>query len=401
LTGNETPSHTRISVIGATGSVGGAVLDICRRHPGRFRVKALAGLANVSRMAGLSAEFSPELVAMVDPEAAKRLRPLVSPGTRVLSGLDSLEELALSPESDHVVFASSGTAAIPSLMATLRTGKTVSLANKESLVIAGPWVMPLASGKNQLRPLDSEHNAVWQCLAGEMNRSIREIVLTASGGPFRTLEISELEHVTPRMALRHPVWAMGAKITVDSATLMNKGLEILEAMQLFNLPAARVRALVHPQSLVHGMVVFSDCTMKWLLSNPDMRIPAAVALAYPERLQVKEDAALEFPPLETLSLSFEQPDLNRFPCLSLALEAARTGGAAPALLVGADEIAVKAFLEEDLSFKAIPRLIEKVLTSYQGSGPNSAEEAIAIMEWSRRKALELISPEKSSRRSSS
>ncbi len=387
-----------LAVIGATGSVGGAVLDVCRSFPNRFHVSALSSLGNVSRMAALANEFAPELVSMCDPEAAASLKPLVPPGTRVLSGLDSLTEVSLFPGSSHVVFASSGTAAIPALMAALEAGKPVSLANKESLVIAGPWVMPLVGSKDQMRPLDSEHNAVWQCLSGEMDRSIQSIVLTASGGPFRALGTRELERVTPKMALRHPVWAMGAKITVDSATLMNKGLEILEAMQLFRLPAGKVRALVHPQSFVHGMVLFSDCTMKWLLSNPDMRIPAAVALAYPERLQIK-DVALEFPPLETLALSFEEPDLNRFPCLSIAMEAARTGGAAPALLVGADEIAVKAFLEERLPFTAIPRLIEEVLTSYPGPSPTSAEEAIAIMEWSKRKAMETLYPEKSSRRS--
>jgi 1-deoxy-D-xylulose-5-phosphate reductoisomerase len=349
-------------------------------------------------MAALVNEFAPELVSMYDPEAAARLKPLVPTGTRVLSGVDSLTEVALFPGSSHVVFASSGTAAIPALMSALEAGRPVSLANKESLVIAGPWVMPLVCSKDQLRPLDSEHNAIWQCLSGEIDRSIQSIVLTASGGPFRTLDNQGLELVTPRMALRHPVWAMGAKITVDSATLMNKGLEILEAMQLFRLPAGKVRALVHPQSFVHGMVLFSDCTMKWLLSSPDMRIPAAVALAYPERLLI-EDAALEFPPLETLALSFEEPDLKRFPCLAIAMGAARTGGAAPALLVGADEIAVQAFLEERLPFMGIPRLIEQVLNSYPGPSPTSAEEAIAIMEWSKRKAMETLYPEKSSRRS--
>ena len=378
-----------IAVIGATGSVGGAALDICRKHPDRFSVTALAGHANVSRMAALAAEFNPRLVAMVDPAAARRLETLVPGNTLVLSGKGSLEEIALHPDSGHLVFASSGTDAIPSLMSALSAGKTVSLANKESLVIAGPWVMPLVSGKEQLRPLDSEHNAIWQCIAGEPEKGIREIVLTASGGPFRSMEPLALEKVTPGMALRHPVWAMGSKITIDSATLMNKGLEILEAMQLFNLPAEKVKALVHPQSIVHGMVLFSDCTMKWLLSRPDMRIPAAVALAYPDRLEI-QDRTLEFPPVEGLSLSFEQPDLLRFECLALALDAAREGGGAPAALVGADEVAVKAFLEERISFNGIPRLIRSVLESLSGPRPDSPEEAIALMDWARRKALELL-----------
>ncbi len=389
---------TGIAVIGATGSVGGAVLDVCRKHPGRFRVTALSGSSNVSKMAALAAEFSPEIISMVEPGPAESLRHQMRPGTRILSGTESLAEVALSPDSCHVVFASSGTAAIPALMETLKSGKDVSLANKESLVIAGPWVMPLARDEGQLRPLDSEHNAIWQCLMGENRRTIDHIVLTASGGPFRTLSLAELSGVTPVMALQHPVWEMGSKITVDSATLMNKGLEILEAMHLFGLPADKVRALVHPQSFVHGMVLFSDCTMKWLLSNPDMRIPAAVALSYPDRLLIQE-SALEFPPPDKWALSFEEPDLLRFPCLSLALEAARKGGAAPALLVGADEIAVKAFLEEKLPFTGIPDLIERIIASYPGPDPHSAEEAVAIMEWARRKSIERLWPEKSSRRS--
>ncbi|MFA0889956.1 MAG: 1-deoxy-D-xylulose-5-phosphate reductoisomerase [Synergistales bacterium] len=389
-----------IAVIGATGSVGTSVLDICRKYRDRFPVVALAGFRNVSRMALLALEFSPRLVAMADPEAAHRLRSLLPETTHVLAGPSALMETALFPDADHIVFASSGTAAIPALMSALREGKTVSLANKESLVIAGPWVMPLVAERQQLRPLDSEHNAVWQCLAGEGMQSVREIVLTASGGPFRTLNSRALEKVTPKMALNHPVWAMGSKITIDSATLMNKGLEILEAMQLFSLPSGRVRALVHPQSLVHGMALFSDGTLKWLLSSPDMRIPAAVALAFPERLDLK-DPDLEFPPLDRLALSFEPPDPQRFPCLSLAMQAAQTGGAAPAILVGADEIAVTAFLGERISFPGIPRLIEDVLASFADSVPNSAEEAIAIMEWSRRKAQEILGIRELPRRSTS
>lgn len=379
-----------IAIIGATGSVGGAVVDICRRFPERFRVASMAGLRNVAGMARLAAEFNPETIAMVDEQSAAELKSLVPRTIKVLSGIESLREIALSTEASQVVFASSGTEAIPALMETLSYGTPVSLANKESLVIAGPWVMPLVKDKSRLRPLDSEHNAVWQCLLGETERSVRSITLTASGGPFRNLGLEELRAVTPLMALKHPVWPMGAKITVDSATLMNKGLEILEAMQLFNLPAEKVQAVVHPQSLVHGMVHFSDCSTKWLLSRPDMRIPAAVALAYPGRLEIRE-GNLDFPALGDLALSFEEPDLRRFPCLRLAMDAAERGGAAAALLVGADEVAVEAFLKGKVPFTGIPGLIEKTVDSYPGPDPRSAEEAIDIASWARRKAQEILS----------
>jgi 1-deoxy-D-xylulose-5-phosphate reductoisomerase len=387
-----------IAVIGATGSVGTAVLDVCRAHPDRFRVVALAASRNVSGMAALAEEFKPSFLAMSDPGAARELSLRVPPTTKVLSGLKSLEELVLLPETEHAVFASSGTAAIPALISSLRCGKTVSLANKESLVIAGHWVMPLVKGREQLRPLDSEHNAVWQCLAGERKGSVREIVLTASGGPFRKLDLPSLEKVTPAMALSHPIWNMGSKITIDSATLMNKGLEILEAMHLFGLPADRVRAVVHPQSLVHGMVHFCDGSLKWLLSSPNMRIPAAVCLGYPERIEL-DGASLNLPPLDSLSISFEEPDLRRFPCLALAIEAARSGDAFPAILVGADEIAVSAFLQEKIPFLGIPRLIEEVLAAFDAPPPQSPEEAIAIMEWARRKAVEILGDRDSLRRS--
>ena len=380
---------SRLAVIGATGSVGGAVVDICRRFPERFRITAMAGLRNVAGMARLAAEFNPETVAMVDERSAVELKSILPGGVRVLSGGRSIRDIALSSKASQVVFASSGTEAIPALMETLSQGTPVSLANKESLIIAGPWVMPLVKDHSRLRPLDSEHNAVWQCLAGETGISVRSITLTASGGPFRNLGLDELQKVTPAMALRHPVWPMGAKITVDSATLMNKGLEILEAMQLFNLPAGKVQAVVHPQSLVHGMVHFSDCTTKWLLSKPDMRIPAAVALAYPDRLDFPE-GILDFPSLGDLALSFEEPDLQRFPCLRLAMEAAERGGAAPALLVGADEIAVEAFLKEKLPFTGIPGLIERTIASYPGPDPGSAEEAVDVANWARRKAQEIL-----------
>jgi len=378
-----------IAVIGATGSVGGAVVDVCRRFPERFRIAAMAGLKNVAGMARLAAEFNPGTIAMVDEQSAVELKSIVPRTIKILSGTESLREIALSPEASQVVFASSGTEAIPALMETLSHCKPVSLANKESLVIAGSWVMPLVKDKSHLRPLDSEHNAVWQCLLGETERSVRSITLTASGGPFRNLGLEELRAVTPLMALKHPVWPMGAKITVDSATLMNKGLEILEAMQLFNLPAEKVQAVVHPQSLVHGMVHFSDCTTKWLLSRPDMRIPAAVALAYPDRLDLREET-LDFPSLGDLALSFEEPDLRRFPCLRLAMEAAERGGAAPALLVGADEIAVEAFLNEKLPLTGIPALIERTVDSYPGPDPRSAEEAIDIANWARQKAQKIL-----------
>jgi 1-deoxy-D-xylulose-5-phosphate reductoisomerase len=291
-----------------------------------------------------------------------------------------LEDLSQDPEVDHVVFASSGTAAIEALRTALRAGKEVSLANKESLVVGGPWVIPSIREGGQLRPLDSEHNAIWQCLLGEAEKP-RKIYLTASGGPFRDWSFEDLKRVTPEMALRHPVWNMGAKITVDSATLMNKGIEMIEAMFLFGLEPCQVEALVSPGSFVHGLVEFEDGCVKMLAGEPDMRLPAASCLFWPRRLLPKH--GFPRPGLSARKFSFDAVDEKRFPAFPLAKEALRRGGAYPALLVGADEIAVGRFLEKTISFTAIPQVVEETMAAYSGAAPRSLEEALSVLEWGR------------------
>ncbi|MDR1375980.1 MAG: 1-deoxy-D-xylulose-5-phosphate reductoisomerase [Synergistaceae bacterium] len=375
----EMERRKRIAVIGATGSVGSSVLDVCRHHLDRLEVVALAAGQDAEKLASLSAEFGASKLCLASEGAAISLaNKLALP---VLSGASGLRTLAQDPHIDHVVFASSGTAAIEALQFALKAGKEVSLANKESIVVAGAWVMPLARGRDQLRPLDSEHNAIWQCLQGEAEKP-RKIYLTASGGPFRSRSFEELKNVTPEMALKHPVWNMGAKITVDSATLMNKGIELIEAMLLFGLEPHQVEALVSPGSFVHGLVEFQDGCVKMLAGEPDMRLPAASCLFWPERLPPRHD--FPRPGLSGRTLSFDLADERRFPALRIAKEAARKGGPYPALLVGADEVAVDRFLKKDISFTAIPEVVEETMAAYSGAAPRSLDEALAVVEWGRK-----------------
>lgn len=376
-----------IAVIGATGSVGCSVLDICRRYPERFKVTAVAAHSNADKLLALARDFQSRYACLANP-SSRDVKSFEASGVRLFAGREGLEALAKLPEADNIVFASSGTDAITALQHALIADKDVSLANKESVVAAGPWVMPLAKRRDQLRPVDSEHSAIWQCLRDEPDKSIEKIFLTASGGPFRETPKSEMSGITPEDALKHPTWAMGPKITIDSATLMNKGIECIEAMQLFNLPASKVGAMIHPKSQVHGMVAFTDATVKILLSAADMRLPAAAALAWPERLPLPAEDFKRLPP-QNWSLEFFEPDTGRFPCLALALEAGRRGGAYPPLLVGADDFAVNAFLQKRVPFLSIPIIIEKTLERYTGNAPETLEDAIGLIEAGKRLAAEV------------
>ncbi len=380
----------RIGLIGASGSVGSSVLGVIRHFPERFRVHSLAGGSNPHSLEKLCREFSPRYATLWNEDGRRLLRGnLKGLPTEIISGEDPLLSLVDDPDVEHLVFASSGTRAIPALKRALERGKTVSLANKESIIVGGPWIMPFVKDLEALRPLDSEHNALWQCLKGEDPASVRGVVLTASGGPFRKASLEELRSVRGAEALRHPVWNMGKKISLDSATLMNKGFEVLEASQLFRIPLEKIHAWIHPTSRVHGIVHFHDGCSKYLASSPDMRIPAAVALAWPERipfLQAEPSLQAEALPGD---LEFFHPDPERFPCLPLAYEAGRRGGAYPALLVGADEVAVEAFLEEKIAFLDIPRVLERVLEAYSGEAPGSLEEALALVSRGRDAAREV------------
>lgn len=368
----------RIVVIGATGSVGSSVLDVCRKYPEYFSVVGLAAHSSADSLHRLAQEFSCGVVCLSEPKPAAVFRSLAGNSVPCLEGAEGLLRLSELSEADHIVFASSGTAAIPALIRALETGKDVSLANKESILVAAPWVLPKVSRKDQIRPLDSEHNAIWQCLRNESPESVNRLILTASGGPFRTYSPEQLSHVTPEDAIRHPVWSMGTKISVDSATLMNKGIEIIEASLLFSMPIDRVEAILSPGSFAHGIVEFSDGTMKIAACAPDMRLPSLVALAFPDRLPLRF-ASLKTETLHGRTIPFEEPDPVRFPSLRIAKEAGRRGGAYPSLLVGADEIAVECFLNRQLAFTDIPVVVERTLDAFCGPAPKTLEEAMALV----------------------
>ncbi|MEN6380161.1 MAG: 1-deoxy-D-xylulose-5-phosphate reductoisomerase, partial [Synergistaceae bacterium] len=362
----------------------GAVLDICRRFPERFDVVALTAQSNQDKLLELASIYNAKKLCLTKPLLSK----FKTDGFDCMTGEDALCEIASDPDVDHVVFASSGVSAIKALQTALKEDKDVSLANKESIVVAGPWVMPLVKRKDQLRPVDSEHSAIWQCLREDHKHEIAKIWLTASGGPFRDHSKEMFERVTLEETLSHPVWKMGPKITVDSATLMNKGIECIEAMQLFGLPANKVSALIHPKSQVHGAVLFIDGTMKMLVSQPDMRLPAAAALTWPDRLDLVS-SGLDFIEPEKWDLQFREIDGSLFPCFSIAFKAGEMGGAYPSLLVGADEAAVQAFLERTIPFTAISQIIEETLAKSASASPETLDEAIALVSTGERIAREL------------
>ena len=357
----------RIAILGATGSIGRSTLDVIDRHPDRFEVVALTAHSHVEELANLAIRFGASYAAISDDrQSPNLLARLKAAGavTQVLSGADSLVQAATLPEVDTVMAAIVGGAGLASTLAAAKAGKKILLANKEALVMAGAVFMDAVSASGSvLLPIDSEHNAVFQCLPSSaslaiLGKGVRRILLTGSGGPFRTIPRSELCEVTPDQACAHPNWVMGRKISVDSATMMNKGLEIIEAHWLFGAPPEAIEVVVHPQSVIHSMVEYVDGSVVAQLGNPDMRTPIAQALAYPDRI----DAGVS--PLDFFSVSkltFERPDPIRFPALSLAQSALGTGGSAPALLNAANEIAVDAFLQRRLAFLDITRVIEKTL----------------------------------------
>jgi 1-deoxy-D-xylulose-5-phosphate reductoisomerase len=379
-----------VAVIGCTGSVGSSVMEVCRLFPEKFNVVTLAAQSNVDRMLSLYREFHPSKIVMTDPESAKKLENILPDDekTIVLTGKDSLLEAFQDSPVDHVVFASSGTSAIMALKLSLKLDLDVSLANKESIVLGGPWIMPLVTRKGQLRPLDSEHNAIWQCIMNEKKENIKKIYLTASGGPFLDLPSEEFKNITPAKALQHPVWKMGSKISIDSATLMNKGIELMEAMYLFDMKPEQLSAVIHPDAFVHGMVQFCDNTLKMSAANASMLIPASVCLAFPERLSFK-GKFFEEPVVHDRILNFRSPDLEKFPCLALAIKAMKMKGPYPALVLGADEGAVESFLTGQRNFSDIYSIIDTVVSSYSGGAPSNIEEAVDIFRSAKEKAREL------------
>lgn len=369
--------RTGISILGATGSIGKSTLDVVTRHSDRFEIIALTAHSNVARMTELCVQHQPQYVVMSDADAAKALvKNLSGLTTEVLSGPRALEEVAVLDNVDFVMAAIVGAAGLLPSLAAARAGKRVLLANKEALVMSGELFMQaVKDNKSQLLPIDSEHNAIFQCMPAEgmASKGVERILLTASGGPFRTMPTDQLRNVTPAQAIAHPNWEMGRKISVDSATMMNKGLEVIEAHWLFGASADDIQVVIHPQSIIHSMVTYTDGSVLAQLGNPDMRTPIAHALAWPDRM----DAGVE--PLDLFKiahLDFEPADMTRFPCLALAYQALRVGGTAPCLLNAANEVAVDAFLHGHLPFTEIAKLIETVLEQRDVTSADSLETVL-------------------------
>lgn len=379
-------THTpiRIAVLGCTGSIGCQTLDVIEQLPGRFAVQSLAAGRNTKLLAEQITKFRPRYVygeaRSPDADAA---------ATAVGAVWTSMEDMALADDVDVVLVGTAGAAGLMPTLKALEIGRPVAIANKEVLVMAGHLVRrAMLAGGGELRPVDSEHSAIWQCLWGEEQHEIRRILLTASGGAFRDFDEGQLAAVTPEQALNHPTWKMGAKITVDSASLMNKGMETIEAMWLFGVPMERVEVVLHRESIVHSLVEFSDGSVKAQLGVPDMRLPIQCALAYPERMPTPPSPALNLGAIGTLH--FGEPDLGRFPCLRLAMESGERGGTYPAVMAAADEVAVMRFIEGKIGFLDIPVIIEATLEKHDGTADPNLETVIAADEWAREKAEALI-----------
>jgi 1-deoxy-D-xylulose-5-phosphate reductoisomerase len=385
-----------VAVLGSTGSIGESTLDVISRHPDRFRVAALGAHRNAAKLAEQILKWQPDYAALTDEAAARELRSRLAGAnirTQLLTGADAIVDMAAMPEAQYVMAAIVGAAGLRSTLAAANAGKRLLLANKESLVMAGPLLMSAvrAAGATLL-PIDSEHNAIFQCLPpnaspGAVPEGVRRVMLTASGGPFLDWSQEAIDAATPEQACRHPNWVMGRKISVDSATLMNKGLELIEACFLFGLAADRVEIVVHRQSIVHSLVEYVDGSVLAQLSSPDMRTPIAHALAWPDRLS----AGVEFLDLvRAARLEFCAPDAVRFRCLALAQEAARVGGLQPVVLNAANEVAVQAFLDRQLNFPDISAVIESVMAKAAHGPIRSLEDVLQADAEARRCAQELL-----------
>ncbi|MCC6949101.1 MAG: 1-deoxy-D-xylulose-5-phosphate reductoisomerase [Bradyrhizobiaceae bacterium] len=382
---------TRVSILGATGSIGASTLELMRAGDGRYQVGALAARRDVKRLAALAREFRAELAVVAEAECYGALKEaLAGSGIEAAAGREGLLAAAEAP-ADVVVAGITGAAGLEPTLASIQPKRRIALANKESLVCAGRLFMRKAAEANAtVLPADSEHNAVFQAMTAGPREAVERITLTASGGPFRTFPKERIARVTPEEALRHPTWSMGAKISIDSATLMNKGLELIEAHHLFGIPSARLGVLVHPQSIVHALVTYQDGAVIAGLSVPDMRIPLAHCLAWPERIGW-QPPRLDLAALG--SLTFEDPDPGRFPALALARQALEAGGAAPTVLNAANEVAVEAFLGRRIGFMGIPALVERVLARAELQSiaePATVNDALAVDHTARMMATNLL-----------
>jgi 1-deoxy-D-xylulose-5-phosphate reductoisomerase len=383
----------RVTILGATGSIGVSTLDVLARHPEQYSVYALSAHGRVDELAAQCRQFRPARAVVGSPEAAARLASMIADlPTEVSYGEQALCEISASPDTDTVMAAIVGAAGLAPALAAARAGKKVLLANKEALVMSGQLFMDaVREHKATLLPIDSEHNAIFQSLPAHYARQpqaagVAKILLTASGGPFLKRDVETLEQVTPEEACKHPNWSMGRKISVDSATMMNKGLEVIEAHWLFGAPADLIEVVIHPQSVIHSMVSYVDGSVLAQLGNPDMRTPIAHALAYPERI-ASGVAQLDLTAMS--ALEFHAPDMRRFPCLGLAFDAMRAGGTAPALLNAANEVAVQAFLDRRIGFRDIDRVVRRVMDE-EAHGAASSIEAVLAQDAQARRAAERI-----------
>ena len=379
-----------LTILGSTGSIGRNALKIIEMFSEQFAIKALAAKTNTDLLARQIEQFSPELAVVYDAESARRLTQTLAGGTNVdiLYGDDGYRTAAALDGVDIVLTAVVGAAGLTPTLAAIEAGKTIALANKETLVMAGEIVTMRAAEKGvEILPVDSEHSAIFQCLEGHRKADLAQILLTASGGPFLNLALEEFSHISKAQALNHPNWDMGPKITVDSATLMNKGLEVLEAKSLFDVSEDMIEVVIHPQSIIHSMVAYRDGSVLAQLGIPDMKGAIAYALSYPKRLPLNQ-------PLPDFSgqqnLTFQKPDLAKFPCLALAFEACRIGKTLPAVLNAANEIAVNAFLSDQISFTAIARVVEMTMAAHDVHTAPALSDILAADETAREKAVELV-----------
>lgn len=377
----------RISILGSTGSIGRNTIEVIRSHPDKFKVVGLAAKNNVELLESQILNFRPDVVAVFDEFAAEGLRRKNLP-VEILSGEDGIISVATIGHADMVVSSIVGSAGLIPTHEAIKAGKDIALATKEALVMAGSIIMSEADRRGvRIVPVDSEHSAVFQCLQGRDMNEIRKVVLTASGGPFLGKNVSELDAVTPEEALKHPTWDMGRKITIDSATLMNKGLEVIEACWLFNLHPDKVEVILHPQSIIHSMVKFIDGSIIAHMSVPDMKGPISYALSYPQRF---EDVLPALDLAEVGNLTFQRPDSKKYPSLSLTFDAIRAGGTMPCVLNAANEVAVEAFLDRKILFTSIPRVVSETMAAHEVLKTDSIDTVIDASNWAKGKAAEIV-----------
>ncbi len=379
-----------LSILGSTGSIGTNALKVAAQFPDRFTVQALTAKRNISKLARQIRQHKPRFAAVYDKDAARALKKMLAEtrSIQIMYGDDGYQQAATLDETDMVLTAMVGAAGLMPTIRAIEAGKDIALANKETLVMAGDLVMRLAETKGvQIIPVDSEHNAIYQCLLGQRRSEVDKLLITASGGPFIDEPAHQLSQVSPEDALKHPNWQMGPKISIDSATLMNKGLEVIEAMHLFQVPMDRIQVVIHPQSIIHSMVAFQDGSVLAQLGIPDMKTAIAFAMSFPERLPLGQP----LPDFAALGhFSFKEPDMKKFPCLKIAMAAGNSGGTMPAVLNAANEIAVRAFLAGQVRFDRIAVIIEAVMSQHHHQREPSLTDILAADQWARQVVQELI-----------